>query len=104
MFVVLGLNPSHHSKAPDVVEIDGFEPKETEIGKVYPVAAILVASHVSLPSARYIVLTVAPRLPDDSQIYRSNLLTDRRIWMCSSGVSTVKEFTLNRCPPHRPGR
>src|SRR5580700_11177100 len=55
MFVVFCLDPSHHAKAPDVVEIDGLEPKEAEIGKIDPVAAILVASEVSLPSASYIV-------------------------------------------------
>src|SRR5260370_13409475 len=55
MFVVLSLDPTHHAEAPDVAEIDGLEPKEAEIGKVDPVAAILVASEVSLPSASYIV-------------------------------------------------
>ena len=56
MFVVPGLDPTHYAKAPDVVEIDGLEPEEAEIGKVDPVAAILVASQVSLPSASYFVL------------------------------------------------
>ncbi len=83
MFVVLGLDPSHHAKASDVVEIDGLEPEEAEVGEVDPVAAILVASEVSLPNASYIVLrhrfgiadqgcpggpkriTVGPCLPDE---------------------------------------
>src|SRR3981189_1027566 len=56
VFVVLGLDPTHYAKAPDVVEIDWLEPEEAEIGKVNPVAAILVASQVSLPSVSYIVL------------------------------------------------
>jgi len=56
VFVVPGLDPTHYAKAPDVVEIDGLEPEEAEIGKVDLVAAILVASQVSLPSVSYIVL------------------------------------------------
>src|ERR1700761_985024 len=56
VFVVLGLDPSHHAEAPDVVEIDGLEPEEAEIGKIDPVAAILVACEVSFPSVSYIIL------------------------------------------------
>src|ERR1039458_4026401 len=48
LFVVPGLDPAHHAEAADVIQIDGLKPEETEIGEVYPVAAILVASKVCL--------------------------------------------------------
>src|ERR1035441_9470286 len=50
LFVVPGPDPAHHAETPDVVEIDGFELEEAEICEVNPVAAILVASEVRLPS------------------------------------------------------
>src|SRR5438067_312076 len=56
MFIIVCLDPSHHSKASNVVEIDGLEPEEAEIRKVDPVAAILVASEIFLPSVSNIVL------------------------------------------------
>jgi hypothetical protein len=63
VFVVPGLDPTHHAEAPDVVEIDGLKPEKAEIGKVDPVAAILVASQVSLTSASYIVPRHSSTLP-----------------------------------------
>src|SRR5258707_11000441 len=83
MFVVVCLDPSHHSKASNVVKIDWLEPEEAEVREVHPIAAILVASQVFLPNASYIVLrhrfgianhgcsggsksiTIGPRLPDE---------------------------------------
>jgi hypothetical protein len=83
VFVVPGINPSHHAKASDVVKIDRLEPEEAEVREVDPVPAILVASQISLPHASYIVLgdtfgvtdqgcpagskriTIIPRLPDE---------------------------------------
>ena len=50
LFVVPRLDPAHHAKATDVVEIDGLEPEEAEVGEVDPVAAILVASEIFLPN------------------------------------------------------
>ena len=48
MLVVSCLDPSHHAKAANVVEVDGLEPEEAEVGEVNPVAAILMASEVFL--------------------------------------------------------
>src|SRR5258708_1985245 len=45
MFVVVCLDPSHHSKASNVVKIDWLEPEEVEVREVYPIAAILLARH-----------------------------------------------------------
>jgi len=56
VFVVLGLDPSHYAKAPDVVEIDGLEPEETEVGEVYPVAAVFMASKVLFSNRSRIML------------------------------------------------
>src|ERR1035438_942839 len=49
VLVVSGLDPTHHAEAADVIQIDRLKPEETEIGEVYPVPAILVASEVRLP-------------------------------------------------------
>jgi hypothetical protein len=31
LLIVLGLNPAHYAKAPDVVEVDGLEAEEAEV-------------------------------------------------------------------------
>jgi hypothetical protein len=55
MFVVSSFDPSHHAKAPHVVEVDGLEPEKAEVGEVYPVTAVFMASKV-LFSNRSIML------------------------------------------------
>src|ERR1035441_405406 len=50
VFVVPRIDPAHHAEAADVIQIDRLKPEETEIGEVYPVPAILVASEVFLPN------------------------------------------------------
>jgi hypothetical protein len=42
------LDPSHYTKAADIIEVNRLEPKEAEVGKVHPVAAILVTSEILL--------------------------------------------------------
>ena len=56
VFVVPDIDSAHHAKTTDVAEIDGLEPEEAEIGKVNPVAAILVASEVLLSNRGEILL------------------------------------------------
>jgi hypothetical protein len=55
--------PIHHTKASNVVDVDGLESEEAEIGEVNPVAAILVASQVVLPNASYSCSGTASTLP-----------------------------------------
>ena len=56
MFVVSSLDPSHHAKATHIVEVDGLEPEEAEVGEAYPVAAVFMASKVLFSNRSCITL------------------------------------------------
>ena len=56
MFVVPSLDPSHHAKTTHIVEVDGLEPEEAEVGEVYPVAAIFMASKILFSDRSSIML------------------------------------------------
>jgi hypothetical protein len=87
-------NPSR--RTPDVVEIDGLEPEEAEVREVHPVAAILVASQVSLPSVSYIV-----------RRYRFGTLLRKPVQTYRSLVTTLHEAarpTLGKMTDSEPSR
>ena len=50
MVVVARLDPPHHAKATNIVEIDGLEPEEAEVGEIDPVTAIFMAGKVPISS------------------------------------------------------
>ena len=50
MSVVFSLDPSHHAKTPHIVEVDRLEPEKAEVGEVYPVAAVFMASQILFPN------------------------------------------------------
>src|SRR5271168_2460171 len=56
MFVVSSLDPSHHAKAPHIVEVDGLEPEKAEVGEVYPVTVVFMASKVLFSNRSSIML------------------------------------------------
>src|SRR5258708_20206501 len=62
LLVVSCLNPSHHAEAPNIVEVDGLEAEEAEVGEVDPVTAILVASKIGLSNGGYCSLWGQPGL------------------------------------------
>jgi hypothetical protein len=55
VFVFTDVDPAHHAKATDVIEINGLEAEEAEIGKLNPVAAVFVASEILLSNGSNIM-------------------------------------------------
>src|SRR5450631_4533953 len=49
------LDPSHYTKAANIIEVDWLKPKEAEVGKVHPVVAILVTSEILLSNRTYLM-------------------------------------------------
>jgi hypothetical protein len=67
LLVVFRMDPSHHTKSTNIVEVDGLEPEEAEVGEVDPVAAILVTSQVVLSNAGYILFRDSFGLADEGR-------------------------------------
>ena len=87
----LRMDPSHHAKATNIVEVDGLEPEEAEVREVNPSSGYSRDEPGSSPNAGYILfrdsfgladegrprspkrITVDPRLPDEEAAPRVGL-------------------------------
>src|SRR6202046_183616 len=56
MLVVGCIDPAHHAKATYIIEIDRLEAEEAEVGKVDPIATVLVAGEVFLANCNNFLL------------------------------------------------
>src|ERR1700744_5879361 len=55
--VVSRFNPSHYAKTTHIIEVDRLEPEEAEVGEIYPVAAVFMASKVPFSNRCSIMLS-----------------------------------------------